>query len=54
MSDDKIIKKLFEHDERFEKLENGIEDGFKDVLNKLERITGIVQKLDQEQIFTSE
>lgn len=54
MSDDKIIKKLIEHDEKLEALEDKMEAGFKDTIGKLEKITTIVQRLDQERVFTNE
>ncbi|OIP23050.1 hypothetical protein COX95_00820 [bacterium CG_4_10_14_0_2_um_filter_33_32] len=54
MSDEKIIQKLIEHDERFEAIENKMDKGFENITNRLEEIVGIIRRLDQERIFTKE
>ncbi len=54
MSEDLIIKKLLEHDERFTKLVSSEE--FQDLKNKIlngqDTMIGILQRLDEERIFT--
>ena len=54
MNEEKIIKKLFEHDDRFEFLKKNIDGGFSKITETLEDITTIVKRLDQERIFTAE
>ncbi|OGY41764.1 MAG: hypothetical protein A2Y82_02710 [Candidatus Buchananbacteria bacterium RBG_13_36_9] len=54
MPEDKIIQKLLEHDDRFEKLEGKMDENFRKVNDTLESIVTIVQRLDQERIFTAE
>lgn len=54
MNEEKIIKKLFEHDDRFEVLEKKIDDGFSKTTETLESMVTIVKRLDQERIFTAE
>ena len=51
---DKIIKKLIDHDEEFEKVHNEIKDVRNDVLTKLDEMMVIIQRLDQERVFTFE
>jgi len=51
---DKIIEKLLEHDERFEKIEEKIDKKHNEVLTHLDEIMVIVQRLDQERLFTFE
>jgi hypothetical protein len=49
---DRITDKLLEHDDRFDKLEKTMAEGFSKVNDNLEEIVTIVQRLDQERIFT--
>ena len=44
--------KLLEHDEQFSKIREEMAEGFRKVTNTLEGIVTIVQRLDQERIFT--
>ena len=48
MNEDKIIKKLLDHDERFDKLEEKMatKDDLREIQNTLEEITTIVKRLD--------
>lgn len=54
MNEEKIIKKLFEHDDRFEKLEKEIGDFRRETLDGQEQMITILKRLDQERIFTAE
>jgi hypothetical protein len=56
MQEDKIIQKLLEHDDRFDRLEKQVttKDDLKEIKDTLEGIATIVQRLDQERIFTAE
>jgi translation initiation factor 2 alpha subunit (eIF-2alpha) len=51
---ERITEKLLEHDDKFEQLGNKIDDKFVKVYDTLENITTIVKRLDQERIFTAE
>lgn len=53
---DKIIKKLIEHDDRLEKIENTMatKDDINRVMNSLDEVLTISRRLDQERIFTQE
>ena len=54
MQEEKIIQKLIEHDEKFERLGGKMDENFRKVNDTLEGIATIVQRLDQERIFTAE
>lgn len=54
MNEEKIINKLFEHDERFERLENKIDDVRREVLQGMDEMTVILKRLDGERVFTYE
>lgn len=54
MNEDKIIQKLFEHDERFERLETKIDDTHREVLHGMDEIMVILKRLDEERVFTYE
>ncbi|MCX7779085.1 MAG: hypothetical protein N2259_02480 [Patescibacteria group bacterium] len=56
MPQDKIILKLLEHDERLERIEEKMatKDDMREIMEMLEGITTIAQRLDQERIFTAE
>lgn len=58
MNEEKIVKKLIEHDERFDRLDEKIDSkvsGLRDDINtRLDQILVIVQRLDQERLFTFE
>jgi len=54
MAEDKIIKKLLEHDDRFEKIDEKIDDFRREVLTGQEEMVTILQRLDQERIFTAQ
>lgn len=51
---DKIIEKLLEHDERFEKIEEKIDKKHEEVMGVLDNVMVIISRLDQERIFTFE
>ncbi len=51
--EDKIIKKLIEHDERFDEIEEKMMTEFGKVNKTLDGIVNIVERLDQERIFTN-
>lgn len=53
MNEEKIIKKLFEHDDRFEGLEKEIGDFKRETLDGQEQMITILKRLDQERIFTA-
>ena len=55
MNEDKILSKLIEHDERLDRIENNMitfDGDLKGVITTLDKVLVIVQKLDQERIFT--
>lgn len=54
MNEDKIIQKLIEHDEQFEDLKGKINDlpTRQEFLQKEDEIIKILNRLDQERIFT--
>ena len=56
MNEDKIIQKLLEHDERFDKIDEEMvkKTDIREVMNTLEEVATIVKRLDQERIFTTE
>jgi hypothetical protein len=56
MDEDKIIKKLIDHDARFDRIEERL-DGFvtkTDFNNRSDQMMVILKRLDQERVFTSE
>ena len=54
MNEEKIVKKLIEHDEKFEKIDANMVS-FRDEMNtRFDQILVIVQRLDQERLFTFE
>ena len=56
MSENKIINKLIEHDKRFDQMIAKDEFGnFRnELLTNLDNMTAILEKLDQERVFTGE
>jgi hypothetical protein len=56
MQEDKIIKKLLEHDEQFKKIDRRFSDLESNLENKFnarfDQIMVILQRIDQERIFT--
>lgn len=54
MNEEKIIKKLFEHDDEFGKLGKKIDSEFSKMTETLEDIATIIKRLDQERIFTAQ
>jgi len=54
MDEDKIILKLIEHDERFERIEDGVKGMVtkKEFTNAFEEIMTILKRLDEERPFT--
>lgn len=56
MNEEKILDKLIEHGERLEKIEDRLETmPTKDELfSKLDSMVTILQRLDQERVFTTE
>ena len=53
MADDIVLKKLEEHDRRFDKLENDFGGFRREVLTGQDKIMEILERLDQERIFTT-
>lgn len=47
-----IIKKLLEHDEQFVEIEQKLDSRFDNVLTAIDKVLVIVQRLDQERVFT--
>lgn len=54
MDSDKIVKKLLEHDERFDQVDQKISLLDDKMNTRLDQILVIVQRLDQERLFTFE
>jgi len=54
MDDSKILKKLFEHDQRFEDVDVKLTNFRDEMLTGMDKIMVILQRLDQERIFTNE
>jgi len=54
MSEDKIIKKLLEHDQNFETLEMKMDEGFNKVNETLEQIATIMKKIQEYHTFALE
>ncbi len=54
MNEEKIIKKLFEHDDEFVAVNKKIDDFRRETLNGQEQMITILKRLDQERIFTAE
>lgn len=54
MNEEKIIKKLFEHDDEFVEVNKKIDDFRRETLNGQEQMMTILKRLDQERIFTAE
>lgn len=54
MDENKVIKKLLEHDEEFEKIRSELKENQDEILTRLDGIMVIVQRIDQERIFTFE
>lgn len=54
MNEEKIIQKLFEHDDRFDRIEEKIEAMRNDFLTSKDEMMVILKRLDQERIFTIE
>lgn len=53
MAEDIVLKKLEEHDKRFDKLENDFSSFRHEVLAGQDKMTEILERLDQERIFTT-
>jgi hypothetical protein len=53
MAEDKIVKKLLEHDEKFADIRREISDLRRDTLQGQDEMIGILRRLDQERIFTN-
>lgn len=53
MNEDKIIDKLFEHDNRFDKVGNKIDNMTMEIFRRQDEIITILRRLDQERIFTA-
>lgn len=49
MNEDKIIKKLIDHDDEFQKVREEIRESRNDVLTGQDTIIGMLQKFDTEQ-----
>jgi len=49
---DRIITKLLDHDEKFVKIEEKMDEGFNSVMDFLDQILVIVKRVDQERVFT--
>lgn len=47
-----VRKKLFDHDDHFDKLDAKIDNRFNQTLTVLDKILIIVQRVDQERVFT--
>lgn len=54
MDEVKIVEKLLEHDERFEKIELKIDQNHQELVQGHDDIMVILRRLDQERIFTTE
>jgi len=54
MAEDEIVKKLLEHDEKFAEIRREISDLRRDTLQGQDEMIGILRRLDQERIFTTE
>lgn len=54
MQEDKIIQKLFEHDNEFKGLKSEIGDFKHETLHNQEEMITILKRLDDERIFTME
>lgn len=56
MNEDAVIQKLIEHDHRFDEMSVNMatKEDIRDIKDTLEGIVTIVQRLDQERIFTTE
>lgn len=54
MPEDKIVKKLLEHDEEFAAIRQEIADLHRETLQGQDEMIGILRRLDQERIFTTE
>jgi glutathionylspermidine synthase len=52
MPTDQIIKKLLEHDDQFISIQEQTNERFNEVTATLDNILVIVQRLDQERVFT--
>lgn len=51
---DNITKKLIDHDQKFEQLNKKFDDYHRENLDKQDKIITILERLDQERIFTNE
>ena len=56
MNEDKIIQKLFEHDEKFERVatKDSVDRLRDEMIRGQEEMITILRRLDQERIFTAE
>jgi len=56
MDENKVLQKLIEHDERFDRLKQTLADkaSFSTFNEKMDKAIVILQRLDQERIFTQE
>ncbi len=56
MNEDKIIQKLIEHDERLDRIEEKMATraDLNDIRTTMDAMLGILNRLDQERIFTVE
>lgn len=54
MDDRVILKKLFEHDDRFDRIEKKAEDFRDQMLTGMDKMMVVLERLDQERIFTTE
>ena len=54
MNEDKVIQKLFEHDDQFAQVREEVGDLRREVLHNLDGMMVILKRLDEERIFTYE
>jgi DNA anti-recombination protein RmuC len=52
MNEDKIIEKLIEHDERFDKIDQKMDTFKEEILQGQDEIIRIVKRLDEDRVFT--
>ena len=53
MNENTIILKLLEHDDRFTQIEEKMASDKRDLMDTLDKILFIVQRMDQERVFTN-
>ncbi|MFH1823077.1 MAG: hypothetical protein ABH830_05260 [Patescibacteria group bacterium] len=54
MNEEKVINKIFELEDKIVLLKNDIDDKFRENTSANEKMIEILQRLDQERIFTAE